>query len=64
MKKSKTQLQKFANEELERISKIFAKAMMMVGEKYGNSLSHDEYMNKAEEIYCKLIAEEESDNLT
>ena len=36
---------------------LYAEAMQMVSYEYGSSLSHEEFMDKAEEYYCKLLEE-------
>lgn len=46
------------DDELEHQIQLHIKAMMMVAEKYGNTLSHEEFMDKAEELFCELFEEE------
>ena len=36
---------------------LYVEAMQMVSYEFGSSLSHEEFMDKAEEYYCKLLEE-------
>ena len=57
--KNKNQL--FVNEpddELDRLIHLNIKAMRIVSSIYGSSLSHEEFMDKTEEIFCELLEED------
>lgn len=51
------------DDELQHYARLYAEAMIMVSSEFGSSLSHEEFMNKAEEYFCKLLEEGESHNL-
>ena len=51
------------SDELQQYVDLYVKAMMMVSSDFGPSLSHEEFMDKVEEYYCKLLEEGESHNL-
>lgn len=57
MKKEKIPLIPISD-ELRHEARLFIKAMKMVSAIYGSSLSHEEFMNKAEEFLCILQEDE------
>ena len=44
--------------ELDHLIRLNIKAMKMVSSIYGSSLSHEEFMDKTEEIFCELLEED------
>ena len=58
MKKEKTQIIP-TSDGLQHQVRLFIKAMEIVSAIYGPSLSHDEFMDKAEEFLC-ILQEDES----
>ena len=52
-----------ASDDLQQGIDLYVEAMMMVSSEFGSSLSHEEFMDKVEEYYCKLLEEGESHNL-
>ena len=46
------------NDELDHLIRLHIEAMDMVIAIYGNSLSHEEFMDKTEEFFCQLLEEE------
>ena len=42
------------DDELDHLVRLNIKAMQMVSSIYGSSLSHEEFMDKTEEIFCEL----------
>ena len=53
--------QLFINEpddELDSLIRLNIKAMRIVSSIYGSSLSHEEFMDKTEEIFCELLEED------
>ncbi len=51
------------SDEFQQCVDLYVEAMMMVSSEFGSSLSHEEFMDKVEEYYCKLLEEGESHNL-
>ena len=49
----------YVSEELKKQVDLFIEAMRMVSSEFGSSLSHKEFMDKAEEYFCKLLEEGE-----
>lgn len=43
------------DDELDRLIRLNIKAMHMVSSIYGPFLSHEEFMDKTEEIFCELL---------
>ena len=58
MKKEKTPIIPISD-GLQHQVRLFIKAMEMVSAIYGSSLSHEEFMDKAEEFLC-ILQEDES----
>ena len=53
--------QLFINEpddELDSLIRLNIKALRIVSSIYGSSLSHEEFMDKTEEIFCELLEED------
>ena len=53
--------QLFINEpddELDSLIRLNIKAMQIVSSIYGSSLSHEQFMDKTEEIFCELLEED------
>ena len=46
------------DDELDHLIRLNIKAMQMVSSIYGSSLSHEEFMDKTEEIFCELLEED------
>lgn len=46
------------SDELHHLILLHIKAMQMVSSMYGSFLSHEEFMDKTEQIFCELIEEE------
>ena len=50
------------SDELQKLIKLHIEAMRMVSLEYGSSLSHKQFMDKAEEYFSMLLEESDSDN--
>jgi hypothetical protein len=46
------------DDELDHLIRLNIKAMQMVSSIYSSSLSHEEFMDKTEEIFCELLEED------
>ena len=50
-------------ETLRSLVDLQVEAMMKVSSEYGSSLTHEEFMDKAEEYFCALLEEADQHNL-
>ena len=56
----KTELPKITiSDEFQHQINLFIQAMIRISSEYGPSLSHEEYMDKVEELFCELQQEDE-----
>ena len=47
-----------ASDDLQQGINLYIEATMMVSAEFGSSLSHEEFMDKTDEYYCKLLEED------